>query len=286
MQDFKQEIDRYGAKDLAQRQRWYSPAADAYNRTRPRYPQALIQQVIEIAQLSCHSSILEVGCGSATATTAIAPYGCSITALEPNPDFYQIAQQNCAAYPNVELCNVSFEEWIPEAASFDVVLAATSFHWIPATIGYPKAAHILQEPGYLILLWNKELQPTEAVYQSLQAVYQKYAPSLARYETQAQQEEILRKLGQIITDSGYFYPPISGQVKADVTYTVEDYLTLLNTYSPYLKLEPSTRTALFAELRDTITKQWGETLNLSYLSAFHIARKNLAVHSSPSSKQQ
>ncbi|MBW4518112.1 MAG: methyltransferase domain-containing protein [Scytolyngbya sp. HA4215-MV1] len=274
MQDFKQEIDRYGARDLEQRKHWYSPAAEAYHRARPRYPQALIQQVFEIAQLSRHSKILEVGCGPATATTAIAQLGCPTLALEPNPAFYRLAQQNCIPYPNVELLNTSFEEWIPDTEPFDAVIAASSFHWIPAAVGYPKAARILSEQGYLILLWNKELQPTEAVYQHLQAVYQRHAPALARYETQAEQEEILRKLGQLMMDSGYFQTVITEQVKVEVTYTVDDYLTLLNTYSPYLKLEPSIQKSLFAELRETITQISGNTLDLSYLSAFHIASKN------------
>jgi SAM-dependent methyltransferase len=75
--------------------------------------------------------------------------------LEPNPDFYQLAQKNCKHYPNVELQNTSFEEWGLEADRFDAVLAASSFHWIPSDVGYSKAAKALRENGYLILLWNK-----------------------------------------------------------------------------------------------------------------------------------
>ncbi|MGB8702483.1 MAG: hypothetical protein WCD18_23950 [Thermosynechococcaceae cyanobacterium] len=62
MKDLKQILrnECYG-KDLAQRRQWYSPAADAYNQVRPRYPQSLINQVVDIAQLSADSTILEVG---------------------------------------------------------------------------------------------------------------------------------------------------------------------------------------------------------------------------------
>ncbi len=157
MEDQKQTIISYSSRDLEQRKNWYSLAAEAYNKARPRYPQDLIHQVVEVAQLSTDSKILEVGCGPGTATVSIAQLGCSIICLEPNPDFFQLAQQNCQPYSNVEIQNTSFEEWELKPFEFDAVLAASSFHWILPEVGYPKAANALKENGYLILLWNKEL---------------------------------------------------------------------------------------------------------------------------------
>ncbi|QSJ14080.1 class I SAM-dependent methyltransferase [Nostoc sp. UHCC 0702] len=273
MDKLKQTIISYSTKDLEQRKNWYSPAAEAYNKARPRYPQNLIDQVVEVAQLSSDSKILEVGCGPATATVAFAQLGCSMICLEPNPDFYQLAQQNCQPYSHVEIQNTSFEEWTLESVKFDAVLAASSFHWISPEVGYPKAANALQENGYLILLWNKELQPCYEVYQRLSQVYQVHAPSLDRYEDRNTQENILKVLGNLVIDSKLFKDLIFGQVICDVTYTVDEYLMLLNTYSPYLKLEPHSKKRLFAELRHQIEHSFGGSLQLSYISAFHIAQK-------------
>lgn len=273
--DLKQTLINYSSRNLEQRKSWYSPAAEAYNIARPQYPKDLIRQVVEIAQLSSNSKILEVGCGPATATVAFAEWGCSMICLEPNPDFCQLAQQNCQQYQNVEIQNISFEEWGLEAEKFDAVLAATSFHWIPPEVGYPKAANALKENGYLILLWNKELQPSYEVYQSLSEVYQLHAPSLNRYEDSETQQQILRGLGQIVTDSGQFKDLVTGYVESEVTYTADKYLTLLNTYSPYLKLEPQSKEALFAGLKDRIERDFGGTLQLSYISAFHIAQNRI-----------
>ncbi|MCP6758108.1 MAG: class I SAM-dependent methyltransferase [Fischerella sp. CENA71] len=273
MKNLKEIIANYSNQDLEQRKNWYSPAAEAYNKTRPHYPEDLIRQVIDIAQLSSTANILEVGCGPATATIAFAPLGCSILCLEPNSDFCQLAQQNCQQYLNVEIQNLSFEEWNLEPEKFDAVLAASSFHWIPSEIGYPKAANALKQNGYLILLWNKELQPSYQVYQSLSKVYQIHAPSLDRYEDRETQENILRKLGEMITDSGQFKNLVAGNIESEVTYTADEYLTLLNTYSPYLKLEPQSKEALFAGLQNMIDHEFGGSLQLSYVSAFHIAQK-------------
>jgi SAM-dependent methyltransferase len=89
--NLKQTISSYSDKNLEQRKNWYSPAAEAYNKARPFYPQDLIRQVVEIAQLSSCSRILEVGCGPATATIAFARLGSPMVCLEPNPAFYQLA---------------------------------------------------------------------------------------------------------------------------------------------------------------------------------------------------
>lgn len=280
MQDLKQTIISYSSRNLEQRKNWYSPAAEAYNKARPRYPQHLIDRVVEVAQLSTDSKILEVGCGPGTATVALAKpavnipqLGCSIICLEPNPDFFQLAQQNCQPYSNVEIENTSFEEWELKPFEFDAVLAASSFHWISPEVGYPKAANALKENGYLILLWNKELQPSYEVYQILSQIYQLHTPSLDRYEDQETQEYILRQLGNMAIDSGQFKNLISGQFISEVTYTVDEYLTLLNTYSPYIKLDPENKESLFLGLRHRIEDDFGGSLQLSYISAFHITQK-------------
>lgn len=273
MKDLKQLLqDECYGKDLAQRRRWYSPAAEAYQQVRPRYPQTLIDRVIEIAQLDSTSPLLEVGCGPAIATPAFANLGCPMVCVEPNPDFYRLAKQTCDSYPNIELQNCSFEEWILTPQQFDAVLAASSFHWISPEIGYPKAAAALRPEKFLILLWNKELQPNYEVYQQLSAVYQTHAPSLRRtYESSAEQVNILNELGQMSINSGFFGNMISEHTEVNITYSVDQYLMLLNTYSPYLKLEPQQKQALFEGLRQVLEKS-GDSVELSYVSAFHVAR--------------
>ena len=275
MENLKQILqnDCYG-KDLEQRRHWYSPAAEAYQQVRPRYPQEVLDRVVEMAQISSRSTLLEVGCGPAIATPAFAALGCQMVCVEPNPDFYHLAQQTCERYPNVELQNCSFEEWELAPQRFDAVLAASSFHWISPEVGYSKAAAALRPGGHLILLWNKELQPRYEIYQQLSTVCQTHAPSLNRaYENSVMQAAILDELGQMAIESGYFKDIQSGHIEVEVTYSVDQYLMLLNTYSPYLKLETEQKQTLFAGLRKVL-EQNGETVQLSYVSAFHIAQPN------------
>ena len=264
---------------LEQRRNWYSKVADAYNKTRPRYPQQLIRRTIELVKLGEDAKILEIGCGPGTATTEFAKLGFSMVCLEPSQESCNLARQNCASFTDVEIINTTFEEWELQPNKFDAVIAATSFHWVSPEVGYPKVNKALKDNGSLILLWNKEPQPSYEVYQILDEVYQKQVPALSRYEDNGTQERILKGLGKNILKSGLFRDLVYEQIECDRTYTIDDYLMLLSTLSPYITLDSQQRDALFDDLRDTLHKHLGNTIETSYLSAFHVAWKKDLSHS-------
>ena len=263
------------AYPFEQRKSWYSSVAEAYNQVRPRYPQALITRIIELTQLPPSATILELGCGPGNATVTFAQKGYKVVCIEPSMAACQLAKQNCKIYPQVEINNTTFEEWELETERFNAVLAATSIHWITPEIVYPKAAAALQNNGYLILLWNMTAQLPYEVCQSLKEAYQKYAPSLGKYEDRATQTQILKEFGQVVTDSGHFGGLVSEQMQWEVTYSINDYLLLLSTYSPYIALEPQQRDDLFASLQGILEQNGKNSVQLSHLSAFHIAQKTL-----------
>jgi len=60
-----------------------------------------------------------------------------------------MARLNCRSYPSVEVINTPFEEWDLEPEAFDAVLAASSMHWIPSEVAYPKAHSALKNDGHL-----------------------------------------------------------------------------------------------------------------------------------------
>jgi SAM-dependent methyltransferase len=272
LNNIKDEISAYGSRDLESRKQWYSPAAEAYDRVRPRYPETLIQRSLEQTPIGPDSPLLEIGCGPGTLTTALARRNFQVTALEPNPEFYRLATQNCRLYDRVSIENSTFEEWPLVAGHWQAVFAATSFHWIDPAIGYPKVAEALRPGGVFILLWNKELQPSYDIHRDLADCYPSELASLARYEDAETQEGILAQLGALAIESGYFRDLRMGIEETIVTYSAEDYVSLLMTYSPYLKLDETDRNRLFESLKNKINGKYGGQLELSCRSAFHQLR--------------
>ena len=263
------EIDTYTCQ---QKKNCYGEVANTYNRVRPSYPQEIVDRVVELATLPEEAKILEVGCGPGTATKEFAKLGFSMVSLDPSPEACQLARHNCTQYKNVEIVNSSFEEWELQPQQFDAFLAATSFHWISSEIRYRKSADALKDKGALILLWNAAALPEHEVSQLLNEVYQVRTPSLAGYERK-KDEENLKKLGQAVIDSGRFQDLVSEQLTCELTYSIDDYLALLSTYSPYIALDPQKQNSLFQDLRKTLENNCGTSIELSYISAFHFARK-------------
>ena len=275
-----EQLQKIYSQNLDKRKNLYSPVAEAYNRVRPDYPQQLVARAQELTQLTSQSKILELGCGPGKATVAFAELGCSMVCLEPSPEACEYARQNCAKYPNVEIRQTTFEEWDLTPDKFDVVLAATSFHWIDPQVACTKAADALKDDGSLILLWNIIPQPSYEVYQNLIEVYQTYAPDLVRDEkrtTQAEiahQAEMAKNLKQKALECHRFTDVASEELICEAIYSVDNFLLLLSTFSQYINLDFSTREALFTGLREKIVTNYGENLPIKYLSVLQVAKKN------------
>jgi ubiquinone/menaquinone biosynthesis C-methylase UbiE len=254
---------------------WYDSVASAYDRTRPRYPAEIWAKMQETANLQ-GKLVLEIGAGVGIATVELAQLGAKIVCLEPSKSACAITRNKCAAYGNVEVINTTFEEWELGKQKFDVVVAATSFHWITPEARYAKTAAALTDNGLLILLWNTPPQPSYEIYQSCQSIYQTYAPELTKYESHQDYQHNIGKIAQEAIASGYFQDLITHQTIITVTYTLDDYLTLLSTLSPYIRLASKQRNALFNQLKMELRRSLNEKnqLKLSYLSLLQIVHKS------------
>lgn len=258
----------------ADKSSWYSQVAVAYDRTRPRYPTAIMNKMQKLANLQLHTKILEIGSGPGIASVELAKLGIQMVCIEPSLAACEIARRKCAAYSNVEFINTTFEEWTLEKQKFDAVIATTSFHWVTPEIRNEKTAAALKENGVLILLWNTPPQPNYQIFQSLKNIYLTYAPDLAQYEEHQAYQQNLAQIGQEVINSGYFKDLISEQLISKVVYSIDDYLTLLSTLSPYIRLTTVERNTLFTQLKQRLENTSNNQLELSYLSMLQVASKN------------
>ena len=257
----------------ADKSSWYDSVAEAYDRTRPRYPDKILAQMQQIAQLRPGKSVLEIGTGPGIATVELAKLGAELVCLEPSKSACQIAEDKCQAFSRVKFINQTFEAWDLAEQRFDAVIATTSFHWITPEVRYFKTAAALKDNGWLILLWNTPPQPSLAIHHNLVEVYQQYAPELANYEGHQNHQNNLMAIGEKVIASGCFKDLVCQQQVVKVVYSLSDYLTLLTTLSPYIKLESQQREALLAELQRILQLNFGGSLELNYLSLLQIAKK-------------
>ena len=125
-------------------------AAAHYHEARPRYPAALFDALAQLAGLEAQAEILEVGPATGVATEQLARMGHRLTCIELGADLAHAACRNLAGFPAVSVINDSFDTWDPPSwGSFDLVFAATSWHWLDPHTKYERAHRHLRPKGTL-----------------------------------------------------------------------------------------------------------------------------------------
>ena len=96
--------------------------------------------------------MLEIGPGTGQLSLALAPRGVRLVAVERGANLASVARRNLQQFPNAEVVTADFYEWDALEASFDAVVAATSFHWLPESTRISRSAAILRPGGSLTLI--------------------------------------------------------------------------------------------------------------------------------------
>ncbi|MEO0805816.1 MAG: class I SAM-dependent methyltransferase [Cyanobacteria bacterium J06643_4] len=237
------------------RRTWYSEAAQAYRQARPRYPDAMVDDVIRTAGLAANSSVFEIGCGPGIATEAFAKRGLVMQSVEPSPAACELARVACQAYPQVTVTNSTFEDFPLAGQTFDAVLAATSFHWVSPEVACKKSAEALRPGGSLILLWATPPQPGVEVCDRIQPIYEQFGlADKIRYQLRdhAYYKANFDEFAKTIGDSGFFGHTAVEILSYQSHYSVEKYIALLSTLSDYIALPSTVRSDLFQALSDNL----------------------------------
>ncbi len=133
----------------------FDEVALLYDEARPGYPEQLFDDVISLSSIPPCGSILEIGCGTGRATVPFARHGYRISCVELGANLAGVARHNLAAFPDVDIDVGAFETWPAEHEAFDLVVAATAWHWFDPAVGFPKAAQVLKPRGALTIFGSQ-----------------------------------------------------------------------------------------------------------------------------------
>ncbi|MGE5654971.1 MAG: class I SAM-dependent methyltransferase [Bacillota bacterium] len=251
----------------------FTEVAELYDRARNQYPDQLFDDLFRLTQMPSGANVLEIGPGTGFATLQVAKRGCSVVGVELGTEMAAVARRKLAAYPKVEIQVAAFEEWQPSVEPFDLVMAATSFHWLDPEVRYTKAASVLRQGGYLAIINYRHVAGDDlSFYYQVQACYERYMHStLANFH--------VPEVGELVPDTseletcGLFEPPIIRTYITDETYNTEQYIDLLSTYSDHIRLTLEDRSQLFDCIRGLINGQCGGRVTKRYLHEMIMARK-------------
>jgi len=232
--------------------RAFGADADAYHRTRPRYPQALVDRVLRGA---LGRELLDVGIGTGISAAAFRDAGCRVLGVDPDARMAAYAQRQGFA---VEVA--AFEEWDPSGRTFDVLVAGTTWHWIDAARGAAKAAAVLRPGGRLALFWNVQQLP-DALARDLAEVYRRVVPDFpfaaALHDPLAAYAPTLDAAEAALRGTGGFTRPQRWRLDWTQRYTKEQWLAQAATFGGHQSIEPAARAELAAEMDAAIERAGG-----------------------------
>ena len=251
----------------------FNTAAQQYDDARPSYPPAVVRRIIQNAKLTKNSKILDIGAGTGKASILFAKRGYEMLCIEPGVQMGEVLRRNLEPYPKAKVLTTTFEDWKPKRGTFDLVISAQAFHWIDPEVGYPKAAQALKPGAWIALFWNLPNDPDDGIYAEIQKAYRKHAPEMGRrQESKSLTEEVNEMRERMDNFSKHFpwrYVYRAGWKK---TYSIEQYLALLGTYSDHIALPPERRKKLFDAISKMIDRHGGELVK-HYSSMLAMARK-------------
>jgi SAM-dependent methyltransferase len=253
----------------------FDKVAVAYHNARPDYPQELFDALLEEARITTASRLLEVGCGTGKATLPLAIRGLAITAVEPGPALVEEACARLQAFPRVSIVNALFEEWARSTSErFDLVFAATAWHWIDPRTRYGLAGRVTSPGGQLAIWSATHVFPDDGdpFFDEIQQVYDEIGEGHPEGAPRPRPGH-LPELSEEIDASGYFGDVKVSQFDWEVTYDADAYLALLDTFSGHIAMEPWQRERLYGEIRARLVARPTQTLRRHWGAALHVATR-------------
>ena len=257
----------------AELRRIFDEDARLYDRARPDYPAALFADLVELTGLGPGTRVIEIGPGTGQATRSLAATGARVIGVELGPELAAVLAENVRG-TDVEVVTSAFEDWAPPQR-VDLVTSFTAWHWVNKTTRADRVHAALRPGGRLATVTTAHVRGgTVEFFTQAQECYLSWDPATDPDEALQTPAEVPEIIDEIDSDPR-FAPAVRRRFVRDITYTADDYLAVLQTYSGHRALSPERRHGLLTCVRALIEDQYGGTITKTYL---HELRVTQAYH--------
>ncbi|MEU7856028.1 class I SAM-dependent methyltransferase [Nonomuraea sp. NPDC049141] len=212
----------------------YGADTERYDRTRPRYPDAMVERIVAATP---GPDVVDVGCGTGIAARQFQAAGCTVLGVEPDARMAEFARRG-----GLEVEVATFEAWDPAGRTFDAVIAGTAWHWVDPVAGTAKAAQVLRPGGRLAVFWHVFQLPSDVI-DAFATVFQRVAPD-SPFNAQSMKpalelyQTMFDKPADAIREVGGFGEPEQWRFDWEHTYARDAWLDQMPTQGPLTQLPP------------------------------------------------
>lgn len=148
----------------------FSRRVESYVRSRPTYPQAVVELLRAEFGLTPGWAVADIGSGTGILSRLFLENGCRVYGVEPNVEMRRAGEALLATYRLFNsLTGTAEDTGLPDAA-VDLVAAGQSYHWFDTKKARREFVRILRPQGWVVLIWNdrrKEGSPFLQAYEAL-----------------------------------------------------------------------------------------------------------------------
>lgn len=253
----------------------FNSAAELYQQARPEYPEPLYDALVDVTGIGSGDLLLEVGCATGKATVPLARRGFRVACVEIGPELATVAHRELAAFPNVEVIDGAFETWQPPAGdTFELVFAATAWHWIDPALRYRRAWELLRPGGHLAFWTATHVFPDggDPFFVEIQDFYDEIGEGIPAGAARPRPDSVPDDRVEI-ERTGLFQDVIVRHFDWEISYDAEEYLRLLDTFSGHIAMQPWQRDRLYAEIRRRLAQRSDGRLRRGWGAVLHVARR-------------
>ena len=241
-----------------------------YAAGRPGYPTEIFSALEERCGLGEGTAVVEIGPGTGQATAELLRRGAHVHAVEPGPGLARHLLAQHVGEP-LEVTVSPFEDVVLPDDAADLVVAATSFHWVEPEIGAPKALSVLRPGGSIAIWWNLFYDPggPDEFSRALDPIFEEFGDVESPAFVDTRQEEywipVLREAG--------FDEVVAERFPWTVDQTTEDIVSLFSTFSN-MRLRPdSERKQVLARIGGVADDQFGGRVRRTYQAVLYAGRR-------------
>jgi SAM-dependent methyltransferase len=253
----------------------FDTAAELYDRARPRYPAELFDALVEITGVAHGAGVLEIGCATGIATEPLAERGLRITCVELGAELAAVARRNLARFDDVRVIHGSFDTWTPaDGERFDLVIAATAWHWLDPRTRASRVWSVLRPGGHLAYWSGTHVVPDggDPFFVELQDVYDEIDEGLPPDAVFPQPDELPDDSVELEA-TGLFDVVAVRRFDWETVHDADSYIDLLSTFSGHITMERWRRDRLYAEIRRRLARRADGRLRRHWGAVLHVTRR-------------
>jgi SAM-dependent methyltransferase len=240
----------------------FDAVADAYDDARPDYPEQLFDDLVALAKLEPGDELLEIGCATGKATRPLLARGFDVTCVELGPN---LAARARTLGVTVHLGRF---EALETGERFDLVFAATAWHWLDPELRYGKAYALLRPGGHLAFWGATHALPPgfDPFFLEIQDVYDEIGESHpGEWRPPEPGDDRVE-----IEATGLFGDVQVRRYLWELQYTADEYIALLDTFSGHIEMTDAQRARIYGEIR---ARLGGRKVRRHWLAVLHVARR-------------